>query len=91
MKFGSTILRLQDFFKVNSVVRNSQRLTRNGSTSCDVISHNTVLFEKLVKCFSIKLWNSLPVHIKNFETSNVSVREEIREWLLNSREDAFVQ
>jgi hypothetical protein len=93
IKFTSPIVRLREFFNCNlqgSSSQVSQRSTRSAS-NCAVTTHNTKLFENSVQYYSIKLWNSLPQSIKNFETTNVNVKRELNEWILNNRANVFVQ
>ena len=54
------------------------------------MEYKTKLFENSVKFYSVKIWNSLPEHIKFFTQSNINVRGAINEWLLELRTNIFI-
>jgi len=86
MKFGSNVEQIKNIF---SSADPNIRTTRN-SNNLEVVQHKSRIFENSMQYYSTKLWNSLPLVIKQLSDSNINVRKELNKWILLARDDEFV-
>jgi hypothetical protein len=66
-EFGCKVKDLEGMFAAettNNIV--SKVVTRNATSGCSVLAHNTKFFEISVRYACCKLWNTLPLEIRNY-------------------------
>jgi phage FluMu protein Com len=64
-------------------------VTRNATTGCSVLGHNTKFFENSVRYACCKLWNALPTEISNYVETKVNVCKRLNEWIINERQNMY--
>jgi len=84
---GTKCIDLEDFFVHSG--SSSERITRNNRNLC-VISHDYEMYKNSVKYYVSKIWNKLPLKLKENEYSVAKFSTLINEIFLSHRKDNFI-
>ena len=77
LKYGCTVKQITLMYTTLNNSSVNARITRN-SQNCVVVEHKTSFFENSVQYYSVKLWNSLPVDIRNFQHAKIMLMYELQ-------------
>jgi hypothetical protein len=81
---------LEDMFAAEPISDRVAKMTTRSSTNrLSVLVHSTTFFENSVPYACCKIWNALPIEIRNYEETKVNVHKHLCEWLINERENIY--
>jgi hypothetical protein len=89
-ELGCKVKNLEGTFVVDSSFNVVNKvITRNATSGCSVLVHKTKFFENSVRYACCKLWNTLPIEIRNYLETKVNVCNRLNERIINERDNIY--